>query len=84
MFLHTSLFCLFSSLSLQYYVFLLLQIYFLKLGSHCQKILELFYYQEKKLGDIVNALGYDNKDVVKSQKSRCIKQLRKLIETNHG
>ncbi len=62
----------------------LLQIYFLKLGSHCQKILELFYYQEKKLGDIVNALGYDNKDVVKSQKSRCIKQLRELIETNHG
>ena len=52
--------------------------------GNCQKILELFYYQEKKLGDIVNALGYDNKDVVKSQKSRCIKQLRKLIETNHG
>ncbi len=62
----------------------LLQTYFLKLGSHCQKILELFYYQEKKLEDIVLALGYDNKDVVKSQKSRCIKQLRALIETNHG
>jgi RNA polymerase sigma factor (sigma-70 family) len=62
----------------------LLQTYFLKLGSHCQKILELFYYREKKLDDIVIALGYDNKDVVKSQKSRCIKQLRELIETNHG
>jgi RNA polymerase sigma factor (sigma-70 family) len=62
----------------------LLQTYFLKLGSHCQKILELFYYQEKKLEEIVIALGYDNKDVVKSQKSRCIKQLRGLIETNHG
>ena len=62
----------------------LLQTYFLKLGSHCQKILELFYYQEKKLDDIVILLGYDNKDVVKSQKSRCIKQLRALIETNHG
>lgn len=62
----------------------LLQTYFLKLGSHCQKILEFFYYQEKKLDDIVILLGYDNKDVVKSQKSRCIKQLRVLIETNHG
>ena len=62
----------------------LLQSYFLKLGSHCQKILELFYYQEKKLDEIVIVLGYDNKDVVKSQKSRCIKQLRALIETNHG
>ncbi|PJE46330.1 MAG: sigma-70 family RNA polymerase sigma factor [Sediminibacterium sp.] len=62
----------------------LLQTYFLKLGSHCQKILEMFYYREKKLDDIVIALGYDNKDVVKSQKSRCIKQLRELIETNHG
>lgn len=47
-----------------------------KLGEQCQKVLTLFYYEEKKLDEIQTLLGYTNKDVLKSQKSRCLKQLK--------
>ena len=62
----------------------LLQLYYEKMGEHCKKILQLFYYEEKKLEEIVHLLGYENKDVVKSQKSRCIKQLKTLIAEHNG
>lgn len=58
----------------------LLQNNFKKLGEQCQKVLRLFYYEEKKLDEIQIALNYTNKDVLKSQKSRCLKQLKDLIK----
>ena len=58
----------------------LLQINFKKLGDQCQKVLGLFYYEEKKLDAIQIELNYTNKDVLKSQKSRCLKQLKDLIK----
>ena len=51
-----------------------------KLGDQCKKVLELFYYEEKKLDEIQSILSYTNKDVLKSQKSRCLKQLKELIK----
>jgi DNA-directed RNA polymerase specialized sigma subunit len=51
-----------------------------KLGEQCQKVLTLFYYEEKKLDEIQSLLGYTNKDVLKSQKSRCLKQLKDLTK----
>lgn len=53
---------------------------FKKLGEQCKKVLQLFYYEEKKLDEIQEALGYSNKDVLKSQKSRCLKQLKDLTK----
>ena len=58
----------------------ILQFNFKKLGEQCQKVLRLFYYEEKKLDDIQVELNYTNKDVLKSQKSRCLKQLKDLIK----
>ncbi len=58
---------------------LALQSGFNKLGEQCRKVLRLFYYEGKKLDEIQQLLGYRNKDVLKSQKSRCIKQLKDLI-----
>lgn len=49
-----------------------------KLGEQCVKVLTLFYYEEKKLDEIRALLGYTNKDVLKSQKSRCLKQLKDI------
>jgi RNA polymerase sigma factor (sigma-70 family) len=49
-----------------------------KLGEQCRKVLKLFYYEEKKLDEIQFELNYTNKDVLKSQKSRCLKQLKDL------
>lgn len=51
-----------------------------KLGEQCVKVLTLFYYEEKKLDEIQTLLGYTNKDVLKSQKSRCLKQLKDLTK----
>lgn len=50
-----------------------------QLGEQCYKILKLFYYEEKKLDEILQILPYENKDVLKSQKSRCLKQLKKIL-----
>lgn len=58
----------------------LLQENFRKLGEQCQKVLRLFYYEEKNLDTIQIELNYTNKDVLKSQKSRCLKQLKDLIK----
>ena len=57
---------------------------FSKMGEKCQEILRLFYYQEKNLDEITNIMQYQNKDVAKSQKSRCIKQLKELIKPNRN
>ena len=52
------------------------------LGEQCQKVLTLFYYEEKKLDEITQLMHYENKDVAKSQKSRCIKRLKELTIKN--
>lgn len=57
---------------------------FKKLGEKCREILELFYLQGMKLDEITQTQGYENKDVAKSQKSRCLKSLKQLIGTQNG
>jgi len=52
---------------------------FKKLGDKCREILELFYLQGLKLEEIMSVQGYENKNVAKSQKSRCLKTLRELV-----
>ena len=62
----------------------LLQNAWTKLGEQCKKVLHLFYYEEKKLDEIMEHLAYTNKDVLKSQKSRCLKQLKDLTTAKNG
>ncbi len=54
-----------------------------QLGVKCQKILELYYYNGKTLDEIQNELDYTSKDVLKSQKSRCLKQLKELVKKSY-
>ena len=51
-----------------------------QLGGKCKEVLRLFYYEGKKLDEIQVHLNYDSKDTVKSQKSRCLRQLKNLIK----
>jgi RNA polymerase sigma factor (sigma-70 family) len=60
----------------------LLQRAYLQLGPKCQQMLHLFYYRGLKLEDIQREMSYESKDTVKSQKSRCLKQLKEIIQTN--
>ena len=62
----------------------LLKIYYDKLGNRCKSILNLFYYQGYNLDEIREILNYSNKKVLKSQKSRCLKQLKDLVEKHYG
>lgn len=57
-----------------------IQYAFKSLGEKCREILTLFYYENKKLDEIQDKMQYENKDVLKSQKSRCLKRLRELVQ----
>ena len=59
---------------------LLLKKAYESLGEQCKKILNLFYFENKKLDDIQSILNYESKDVLKSQKSRCISHLKKILK----
>lgn len=55
-----------------------------RLGEPCHSILKLFYYDAFSMEAIANRLNYKNQDVVKSQKVRCIKELRKVLMKTFG
>ncbi|WP_124980248.1 RNA polymerase sigma factor [Nonlabens xiamenensis] len=52
----------------------------LDLGKRCRNLIELFYLQGLSIKEIVQAESYTNENTVKAQKSRCMKQLRELVE----
>ncbi|MEO9571051.1 MAG: sigma-70 family RNA polymerase sigma factor [Polaribacter sp.] len=58
----------------------LLQEAFSTLGKKCKEVLTLFYYRGFTIDEISERLNYKDKNVVKSQKSRCIKQLKEQIK----
>lgn len=51
-----------------------------QVGGKCKELLTMFYYQGKKLDEIVLLMNYENKDVAKSQKSRCLKKIKGLLK----
>ncbi|MGI9530139.1 RNA polymerase sigma factor [Lutimonas sp.] len=61
----------------------LLKKYYDRLGDRCKSILNLFYYQGYNLDEIRTILNYSNKKVLKSQKSRCLKQLKDLVDKHY-
>ena len=60
----------------------LLQKYFGTLGKKCQELLTLFYYRGLTIQEIMEVGGYNSENVVKSQKSRCMKILKERIREN--
>jgi len=50
-----------------------------KLGDTCKKILLLFYYENLSIAEILNSLHYENEQVVRNKKSKCLKQLEQMI-----
>jgi len=54
--------------------------HFKTLGKSCQEILRLFYYRGLSIKEIVARGHYKDENTVKSQKSRCLKSLTKLMK----
>jgi len=49
------------------------------IGETCKKILLLFYYENLPMKEIVEATDYENEQVVRNKKYKCLKQLEQLI-----
>lgn len=50
-----------------------------KMKEPCSSILTMFYMRKMNLASIAQSLAYANPDVVKTQKSRCLKQLKQTL-----
>jgi RNA polymerase sigma factor (sigma-70 family) len=50
-----------------------------QMGEPCHTLLKLYYFDAYAMEAIAETMHYKNTDVVKSQKLRCIKELRKRI-----
>jgi RNA polymerase sigma factor (sigma-70 family) len=53
-----------------------------ELGETCRKILLLFYYENLSMKEILEQTEYENEQVVRNKKYKCLKQLEQLINAN--
>ncbi|MBX2873958.1 MAG: sigma-70 family RNA polymerase sigma factor [Saprospiraceae bacterium] len=53
-----------------------------QLGKVCQELLTLFYYHGLDQESIMQRMEYKNRQTVKSQKVRCMRQLEKLAKSS--
>jgi RNA polymerase sigma factor (sigma-70 family) len=53
-----------------------------QLGEGCKKILLLFYYENLPMKEILEATDYENEQVVRNKKYKCLKQLEQMISSN--
>ncbi len=53
-----------------------------QLGENCRTILQLYYFDDLSLKDILHQLHYESEQAVRNKKYKCMKQLRELIEAN--
>jgi len=53
-----------------------------QLGETCRKILLLFYYENLSMKEILDNLHYENEQVVRNKKYKCLKQLEQLLDAN--
>lgn len=50
-----------------------------QLGDQCRKILLGFYYKDQSIKEILADTGYENEQVVRNKKYKCLKQLEQMI-----
>jgi len=53
-----------------------------QLGETCKKILLLFYYENMSIKEILENLHYENEQVVRNKKYKCLKQLEQMVNEN--
>ncbi|TDW97032.1 RNA polymerase sigma factor [Dinghuibacter silviterrae] len=51
-----------------------------RLGEPCRTILTLFYYENRSFKEIVQETGYENEQVVRNRKYKCMKSLADMIQ----
>ncbi len=52
------------------------------LGAVCQQILVAFYYHDMSIKQILDQLSYENEQVVRNKKHKCMQKLERLLSEN--
>ena len=52
------------------------------LGDSCKKILLLFYYEQRPIREILSVVPYQNEQVVRNKKMKCLKKLEEMVRAN--
>lgn len=52
-----------------------------KIGETCKKILLAYYYDNLSMKDILQQLDYENEQVVRNKKYKCLKQLEQIFNS---
>lgn len=55
-----------------------------RLGDSCQKILQLFYYQNLSMKEILQQTDYSNEQVLRNKKHKCLKDLTDYVHSSPG
>lgn len=53
-----------------------------ELGETCKKILLLFYYENRSMKEMLADLHYENEQVVRNKKHKCLKRLQQMLSDN--
>ncbi len=53
-----------------------------EMGESCKRILSLFYYENLSMREIVSQMHYENEQVVRNKKYKCLQQLTDKIKQN--
>ncbi|MCO4292603.1 RNA polymerase sigma factor [Solitalea sp. MAHUQ-68] len=54
------------------------------LGQTCKKILILFYYDQLPMKEIIEKVNYENEQVLRNKKHKCMKQLSELVNKDEN
>jgi len=57
---------------------------FNRMGELCRKILTLFYYEDLPMKDILKQTNYENEQVLRNRKYKCLKEITELIQRTPG
>ncbi len=55
-----------------------------ELGDSCRQILLLYYYENRSMKDIADITHYENEQVVRNTKYKCLKKLESLLSRDAG
>jgi RNA polymerase sigma factor (sigma-70 family) len=55
-----------------------------QLGESCKKILIMFYYENLSTREMLEKLPYENEQVVRNKKYKCLQQLSEIIKSRPG
>ncbi|WP_207632767.1 RNA polymerase sigma factor [Foetidibacter luteolus] len=51
-------------------------------GEVCMKILTGFYYQDKSMRELLEEFNYENEQVLRNRKSKCMKKIKDLLSAD--